>query len=219
MSLVAHELRTPITLIRGFSQLLSQSIKDSEDPETLRRLRIIDRRSEQLSRLITELLDVTRMEIADFTIQPRPLEYRSLVATVCQDLADVRASRKVDIRGPDSVMVCGDADRLQQVLINLIDNAFTHGPPTTSVRVILRREGNMLVTRVHDDGPPIPMEERERIFERFYQVGDRHTGLHRGMGLGLYISRRIVEAHEGRIWVEEDEHTTFAFSLPLAKAT
>jgi PAS domain S-box-containing protein len=217
VSLVAHELRTPITLIRGFSQLLGQSLQDSGDPETLRRLAIIDRRSEQLSRLITELLDVTRMEISDFKIQPAKLEYRGLVATVSQDMAALRPGRQVDVRGPEAVFVQGDSLRLQQVLINLIDNAFTHGPPATGVRIILRREEGNIVTRVFDEGPALPPAERERVFERFYQAGNGPTGSHSGIGLGLYISRRIVEAHGGQIWAEDSERSSFAFSLPMVE--
>lgn len=216
VSLIAHELRTPVTLIRGFSQLLLQSTSDS-DVETRRRLGIIDRRSEQLSRLISELLDVTRMEIGELAVHTDSLEYRSLVATVGQDMSALRPGRKLDIRGPENIMIRGDSVRLQQVLINLIDNAFTHGPESTSVEITMRREGDVLVTRVSDEGLALPLEERERIFDKFYQIGDGRSGLHRGIGLGLYISRQIVEAHDGRIWVDDDEHSTFAFSLPLFK--
>jgi PAS domain S-box-containing protein len=217
VSLMAHELRTPITLIRGFSQVLNQSLRSSASQETLYRLAVIDRRTAQLSRLITDLLDVTRMEVSAFSVQPEVVEYRELATTVAQEMAALKPGRHVDVHGPDEVFVRADPLRIHQVLINLIDNAFTHGPPATAVRVVLRRESGRVVTRVADDGPALPASERRRIFDRFYQAGDSQSGSHRGMGLGLYISRRIVEAHGGEIWVESGEKSSFAFSLPMVE--
>jgi len=111
-------------------------------------------------------------------------------------------------------VVRGDWQRLQQVLTNLIDNAVTHGPQGRDVAVSYEVTSGEVITRVHDEGVPIPLKDRERIFDRFHQGSQEDGRAHRGMGLGLYISRGIVEAHGGRIWVEDGPRNSFAFSLP-----
>jgi PAS domain S-box-containing protein len=219
LSLVAHELRTPVTLIRGFAQLLRHSLEGRGPAESDRWLSIIDRRSDQLARLINELLDVTRLEVGHFVMHPTPIEFHELVSTVSDDMVALRPDRRVEIVGPKRIVVRGDAPRLQQVLINLIDNAITHGPPHARVTIRLEVEEATVTTYIRDEGPPLPMAHRERIFERFYQLADPQFHLHRGIGLGLYISQRIVEAHGGQLWVHDDVTSCFAFTLPLSDAT
>jgi PAS domain S-box-containing protein len=215
LSLVAHELRTPITVIRGFTQVLRRSLQDTAAPETQHRLDIIDRQSAQLAALINELLDMSRLETGHFELRPSTMNYRHLVETVIEDLMALDPNRNVVVTGPEDLTINGDVERLRQVLINLIDNAIEHGPECTEVGVRLRVEGNTVKTTVSDKGPGVPQGERERVFERFYRSGSDTPG--RGIGLGLYISRRIVEAHGGRIWVADDDSSSFAFTLPFTQ--
>jgi two-component system phosphate regulon sensor histidine kinase PhoR len=216
LSLVAHELRTPITVIRGFTQVLRRSLQETATRETQHRLDIIDRQSAQLAALINELLDMSRLETGHFELRPRTMNYRHLIDTVVEDIMALDPHRNVVVHGPRDLTITGDSERLRQVLINLIDNAIQHGPEDTEVRVVLRVENNFVTTTVSDEGPGVPPSERERVFERFYRSASDTSG--RGIGLGLYISRRIVEAHGGRIWVAEDVPSTFAFTLPEAQS-
>jgi len=216
LSLVAHELRTPITVIRGFTQVLRRSLQDTATAETRHRLDIIDRQSAQLAALINELLDMSRLETGHFELRPGAMNYRHLVDTVIEDIMALDPHRNVFVKGPEDLNITGDSERLRQVLINLIDNAIQHGPEGTAVRVDLRVEGNIVKTTVSDEGPGVPESERERVFERFYRSGSEAGG--RGIGLGLYISRRIVEAHGGRIWVTADAPNSFAFTLPCGQS-
>ena len=114
---------------------------------------------------------------------------------------------------PSSISIVGDAIRLRQVLVNLIDNAFKYGPPGTEVTITVEDERTSVATFVCDEGPPLPLPERERIFDRFYRVPFSPEARAGGLGIGLYISRGIVEAHGGRIWVADEDHSSFAFSL------
>jgi PAS domain S-box-containing protein len=212
LSLVAHELRTPITVIRGFTQVLRRSLQETATPETRHRLDIIDRQSAQLAALINELLDMSRLETGHFELRPAAVNYRHLVDTVIEDIMALDPARRIIQNGPTDLCITADSERLRQVLINLIDNAIEHGPEGTAVTVELDDDGDVITTMVRDEGPGVHAADRERVFERFYRSGPDSTG--RGIGLGLYISRRIVEAHGGRIWVTDDEHSCFAFTLP-----
>jgi signal transduction histidine kinase len=112
------------------------------------------------------------------------------------------------------VQAIGNPDRLRQVLVNLIDNAAKHGPPDSAIRVTVEQKGNEVETFVCDEGPGLPPEEAERIFGPYYQVRQGGRQQAKGLGLGLYVSRQIVEEHGGRIWLDTTDHTSFCFTIP-----
>jgi Na+/proline symporter/nitrogen-specific signal transduction histidine kinase len=223
MSSVTHELRTPLTSIRAFAELLRDDPKmHLADRE--RFLSIIVSETERLARLINQTLDLAKIESGNADWHGTRLDLKevieqSLMAT-SQLFNEKRARIELDL--PDGLpLILADRDRLIQVMLNLLSNAVKFLPPDTGrVKVGLCARADALEVSVADNGPGIRTEDHQIIFEKFRQVGDAMTDKPAGTGLGLPISRRIVEHFGGRLWVESvpGEGATFRFSLPLALA-
>jgi two-component system, OmpR family, phosphate regulon sensor histidine kinase PhoR len=217
---VSHELRTPLSLIKGFVETLLDGAKD--DPAVATRfLKNIEKHTNRLAYLIEDLLTISRLESRQVTLNLQNVEVSALADKVIEDL-EARAAEKharVENRLPPGVMARADADRLQQVLFNLIENAIKYGKSDGLVVVAGRaREDDKIEISVQDDGQGIPIESRERVFERFYRVDrarSRETG---GTGLGLSIVKHMVQAHGGDVWVNSElgRGATFYFTLPKA---
>jgi signal transduction histidine kinase len=233
-SVAAHELKTPVTSLRGHAQLILRRLDRDTSPvhggplaglsadgqAALDRLhaslRVIDAQAVKLTRLIERLLDATRLESGRLILDPQRADLRQLardVAQAIQPTAD-RHTLVVDARAP--VVATVDALRLEQVLINLIENAVKFSPAGGEVHVVVAPAGADAATiAVRDHGVGIPVERRAHIFDRFFQAhGEGHLG---GVGLGLYVSKQIVELHGGTIAAEfpEDGGTRFVVTLPL----
>jgi signal transduction histidine kinase len=215
---VSHELRTPLTSVVAYSEMLLTY--DDAPPEEQREfLRIIHTESVRLTRLVGDVLDITKIESGDFSLEREPIDVAELIETVGRAYRAVVEQQGLTLEmvvDPDLPVVVGDHDRLQQVLTNLLANAakFTrHG----TLRVSAERAGDELRIAVADTGIGIPPEHHERIFEKFHQVGDVMTEKPTGSGLGLAICRELVQAHGGRIWVESTPGvgSTFTVALPI----
>ncbi|MCH8919189.1 MAG: hypothetical protein IIA23_00575 [Chloroflexi bacterium] len=219
VSTASHELRTPLHSIRGFTRLLLDG--NVPDLETQREfLTIIDEQSEALSELVNNLLDVARIEAGRMEMRKEPLSLDDLVGKTIARFGPTAEERAITIETdlpPDLPAVEGDIERLGQVLANLVGNAvkFSEGGGTVTVRA--RTEGPELVVSVQDHGIGIPQEALPRLFERFYQANSSSTRSRGGTGLGLYISKQIVEAHQGWIRVESavGQGSTFSFAIPI----
>jgi signal transduction histidine kinase len=214
---VSHELRTPLTSIRSFSELLLAF----DDPSVRQEfLQIINSESERLTRLVNDVLDVTKIESGYMDWHLQPLDLPVLLAESVRvfDATVVEAGLEfvLDIE-PDLPPVDADGDRVQQVVSNLINNAlkFTaQGTITLHAGVV----GAEVCVSVRDTGIGISAADQERIFEKFQQVGEVLTDKPRGTGLGLPISREIITHHRGRLWVESvlGQGSTFSFTLPIS---
>ncbi len=218
---VSHELRTPLTSIKGFAETLLEGAL--EEPAVARRfLEIIDKETERLSRLIDELLNLSKLENQKTVPNWQPLNMAALIERVV-DIFQPRASEKnqniyVDL--PDDLPeVQGDPDMLSQVLINLIDNAVSYTQCGGEIRITASVKGGEMKVDVSDNGIGIPPESLPRIFERFYRVDKARSREHGGTGLGLSIVKHIVDAHGGSVQVESKVGvgSTFSFVLPLKK--
>jgi K+-sensing histidine kinase KdpD len=220
LSIAAHELKTPITSVGGGAQLLLRRLR--RGPLGLDRIEAglaeIDVQSQRLTRLVEQLLDLTRLESGRLALEPREMDLAAFVADAVAARVERHPDQPVTVTAPEPVLVAGDDLRLEQVLANLLGNAVKFSPPGAPVEVAVRRGGGQAVVSVRDRGPGIPAEHRERVFERFYQVDhNRHYG---GMGIGLYVSREIVALHGGTIAVEDptDGGASLVVRLPLAGA-
>lgn len=216
---VSHELRTPVTAITGFAETLLEGT--DEDPETSRRfIGFIVQEAQRLNRLVEDLLELVRFEERQVSLVRREVN----LAEVLREAADRfrpaagRMGLAMELALPvRPVYAYLDADRVEQVVVNLVDNAFKYTPAGGSVSLGLeRREDGALVISVRDTGQGMPKDEVEMIFERFYRLDkgrSRRTG---GTGLGLAIVRQIVEAHGGRVWAESEpgKGSTFFVALP-----
>jgi two-component system phosphate regulon sensor histidine kinase PhoR len=217
---VSHELRTPLSLIKGFVETLLDGA--SNDPQLANRfLRTIEKHTDRLTYLIEDLLTISRLESGQIVMNLHPVELREEAAHVLEDLQARAAEKNVVLQNslPAGLAANADADRLQQVLFNLVENAIKYGRAEGCVMVGGQSVADgKLELWVKDDGPGIPPEAKDRVFERFYRADrarSRETG---GTGLGLAIVKHIVQAHGGEVWVRSEvgEGATFFFTLPQA---
>lgn len=218
---VSHELRTPLSSIRAFSELL---LSYEEDKATQREfLEIINSESERLTRLVNDVLDITKIEAGHIDWQMQTVDLSLLLGECARTYGPLIAERQLTFKQeiePALPAIFGDRDRLQQVVSNLLNNAmkFTqHGQITLSARV----ERELIEVSVRDTGIGIPTHDLERIFEKFQQVGDTLTDKPRGTGLGLTICRDIVTHHGGTLWVTSElgVGSIFSFSIPAQQAS
>ncbi|HEY8599581.1 MAG TPA: CheR family methyltransferase [Thermomicrobiales bacterium] len=218
LSLASHELRTPLTSLRGYLQMLQRQKRTGEPNERVERytanaLGQVDR----LDRLVNDLVDVVRLQHAKYTLDRRPLDLAVLAEHVVET-AQALTAQPIHLTRPDApVLIQADAGRIEQVLLNLLNNAVTHAPDSPQILVAVRQIDRVAEVRVQDTGPGIPPEALATIFSRFQQVtgGDRQAS--RGLGLGLFISRELVIAHGGTLNVESavGQGSTFILRLPL----
>lgn len=210
VAMVSHELRTPLTSIRAFAEILRDN-RSLPDEKREHFLDVVVRESQRLSRLIEEILDLARLESGRLTLTPTRLDLVALARHSVEAVQRLQEERGVDLEleiVPEAAWIIGDADRLEQVIINLLDNAGKFADDQTPrVRLRLARHKHHYRLAVEDNGPGIAEGERERVFEKFHQIQHRESGeargRPRGSGLGLPISRGIVAHLSGRLWVEQ----------------
>lgn len=214
---VSHELRTPLSLIKGYAETLLDGARDN--PEVAAKfLHTIDRNAERLKLLIEDLLTISELESGRIQLNLQSVSLRPLVEKVLGDYK-ARASTKNTQLGNETpdVRVRVDADRLEQVLGNLIENAIKYGRNEGSIVVKARPAANgQMEIVVEDDGPGIPPESLERVFERFYRVDKARSREQGGTGLGLSIVKHIVQSHGGKVWAssEPGRGARFFFTVP-----
>ncbi|MCL5996660.1 MAG: ATP-binding protein [Chloroflexi bacterium] len=220
---VSHELRTPLNLILGFSEMLYLSPEvygDMRWPPTLRRdVYQIYRSSRHLLEMIDDILDLSRYDLAEFTLNKEPTKIEPLLQNAVEITAGLFRDRPVNLElvvEPNLPALNLDRTRIRQVVLNLLSNA-RHFTEHGTVRVQAHQSNGDVIVSVSDTGPGIPADKLSHIFEEFYQVDGSLRRNHHGAGLGLAISKHFVQAHEGRIWVESEEGhgSTFYFSLPI----
>ncbi|MGH2428986.1 MAG: GAF domain-containing sensor histidine kinase [Candidatus Limnocylindria bacterium] len=226
LSIVSHELRTPLTSIQGYSQLLESRLRTESGTNTkeLSHLRVIRTQVGRMRRLVDDLLDVSRIDRrGGVSIEPVDFDLAEALRDAVARLRRENRERRVELDAPEAIPVHADRDRIDQVLVNLLENAVKYSPDGGQVTVNAEAVARSVEVRVADEGVGIPREHLDHVFERFYQAND-HAGRRRfgGLGLGLYISRAIVDAHGGRIWASPNERagrgTVFAFRIPRIAA-
>jgi signal transduction histidine kinase len=223
LSIASHELKTPITTIRLQTQMKTRLIKrgdlSSLTPErTTKFIEIIDKQSQRISRLVDDMLDITRIENGRLTIKPDLFDLNSVVAQVLEAFQGEFESKKITVEFHEDGQLMGywDQYRIEQVVVNLITNAIKYGS-SRPVSLKTFRENEMAVLTVKDQGLGISPQDKERIFDRFERAVS--GGNISGLGLGLFISRQIVELHDGALTVisEPDNGSEFKLELPLQK--
>jgi two-component system CheB/CheR fusion protein len=220
VAMAGHELRTPLTSLSGMVQLIARDLARAEADERLQRYAV--RAREQVDRLesqIDELMDVARLEHGTFRIAQDPVDLAALAARVVDTVEPMAGGREIRVTlepGSAPLVVGGDRRRLEQVLLNLLNNAIAHAPDTERIDIDLRRDGAEAAVAVRDFGPGIPPEALPAIFSRFYQADGPARRQH-GLGLGLFIAREIVDAHGGTLDASSvfGEGATFTLRLPL----
>jgi Na+/proline symporter/nitrogen-specific signal transduction histidine kinase len=221
VSTVSHELRTPLTSIRAFSEILHDN-PDLDPAERARFLLIVIKETERLTRLINQMLDLSRFESGNAQWNESFVDMRSVIEDTIATTSRLFEERGVllEARLPERVRhVLADRDRMVQVIVNLLSNAVKFIEPTSGrVDIVLAEHGESLRVDVRDNGVGIRAEDLDLIFDKFRQAGDPLSGKPQGSGLGLHISRRIIEHFGGRMWVTSSpgEGACFSFTLPTA---
>ncbi len=215
---VTHDLRTPLTSIQGFSQAIIDGVA-SNPSAAQRAAQIIYDEAGRLNRMVQELLDLARVEAGRLTMRRHVVNLTELLSSMGERLTPRAGEKSLSLRAeiPQLPNVAGDGDRLVQVYTNLIDNAIKHTPPGGKILLRATPKDAGVLVQVRDTGEGIPAADLPHVFDRFYQVDkSRQRSQREGAGLGLTITRGIIEAHGGRIWVESQEGagTTFSTWLP-----
>lgn len=214
LAAVSHDLRTPLASIRiAATGLLKDDLHSDEDARR-ELLEMIDAEAARLARLVTNLLDLSRIEAGVLKPDREWRDLQEVIARAVDDMHDRLRAHRITLEIPDDLpLVPLDFTQIEDVLVNLLDNATRHSPEGSAIRISAHHGQREIVVQVENQGPPIPVQAADQVFDRFYRAQrDR-----RGLGLGLTISKGLVEAHGGRIWVERpgEPGARFAFSLPL----
>ncbi|MBI4788338.1 MAG: PAS domain S-box protein [Chloroflexi bacterium] len=219
VSMVSHELRTPLTSIRGALGLIAGGVMGEIPAQAKELIAIANQDCERLVRLVNDILDIQKLECGKMVFDFRPLDLGALVAAALEanrGYAEQYGVRFVLTEKLDRVLVNGDRDRLLQVMANLLSNAAKFSPRHSMVTISLSGPGAMVRVAVSDCGPGIPVEFRARIFQKFAQADSSESRQKGGSGLGLSISKELIEKHGGQLgfYSETDRGTTFYFDLP-----
>jgi signal transduction histidine kinase/PAS domain-containing protein len=236
LAIASHEIKTPLTTVKASAQLIKRRLPrgdEAVDAEELadllatvrRELPRIDRQSQRLTRLVQDLLDASRARARSLALRPVACDLVALVDECVRDQRGMEVEQRIVWTPPavQPLTVDADPDRVAQVVTNYLSNALKYSPPEQPVTIAVQRDDHSVIVRVSDRGPGLPAAERERVWDRFYQVQGISVlaGSGVGLGLGLFICRSIVEGHGGSVGVESEpgQGSTFWFSLPLAHST
>nr|MBP8917050.1 PAS domain S-box protein [Chitinophagales bacterium] len=222
IKMVSHELKTPVTSIKGYVQILLMMLEqqnESQNSELFKTSLIrIEKQVLKLTRLITEMLDLSRLEDSKLELQKEIFEINSLVAETIDDIHYTNSNHDINLHQDFHGFVEGDRDRIGQVLINFIANAIKYSPENKAIDVrIEEADHNFIAVSINDFGIGIEEKDHEKIFDRFYRVGGKNEQTYPGFGIGLFIAKSIIERHQGFITVvsKKDEGAKFTFYLPL----
>ncbi len=218
LSTVSHELRTPVTSIKGLVQLTIRRLRrDGSAERAMEGLELIEEQVNRLVSLVDDLLDVNRIDSRRLELHLDRLDLCALVRLATQRLQTTTERHQLRVQESDAPLwIIGDAHRLEQVLDNLLSNAIKYSPAGGDVEIAVRAEGEEAVVTVRDHGIGIPETDRAVLFERFGRAGNVAAHGISGFGLGLFISREIMQRHHGRLWLAASDETgsTFALALP-----
>jgi PAS domain S-box-containing protein len=217
LALISHELRTPLASIKGFATtLLAPDVQwDKSSQEEY--IEIINQESDRLTELVEQLLDISRLQAGALRTDQKPQSLGAMVEAAKTRLHTITRDHRLVLNIPaDLPPVLADEQRVAQVLVNLVDNAAKYSPPQTRIEVAAHQVDGAVQVDVSDEGEGIPTQDRGAVFEAFRQI--HHRLAQKGAGLGLAISKGLVEAHGGRIWIQDGAApgTTVSFTLPIA---
>lgn len=223
---VSHELRTPMTAIKGYVDILTMGAAGALNENQMHFLEVVRNNIERLNTLVSDLLDISRIEAGRITLNPQAVDLHSIAEDVVADVLH-RSQREnkpmaLSLDAPKALpAVIGDSDRVRQILGNLVNNAFNYTPHNGTIRVNIHTENGEVQVDVQDNGVGIAPEDQARIFDRFFRGENPLVLSTPGTGLGLPIVRQLVEMHNGRIWMTSTgvpgDGSTFSFTLPIQK--
>ena len=216
LRMVSHDLRSPLAVVQSWAQLADR-MAEHPDKVRLGATKIIQA-AKRMNAMIRDLVDASRLEAGQLRMHRQEVNLSDFVSNLLEQYKEVLEVQRIKVEAPESLPpVLADPDRLERILTNLLTNALRYSPAPAEVTVSFRPGPDEITIYIRDRGPGIPPEQQEHLFERFYR-GKASPEREEGLGLGLYITRRLVEAHGGKIWVENepDLGSRFSFTLPVA---
>ncbi|MBH1960518.1 MAG: PAS domain-containing sensor histidine kinase [Flavobacteriia bacterium] len=218
LGIASHELKTPLTSLKLYAQVLERMLKKTGDEKNAQFAKKMDLQVIKLTSLIGDLLDVTKINSGKIHLNQDVFHFEKLVLETVEEL-QMSTMHKIEIKSEHVGMVFADRERISQVITNLISNAIKYSPEADKIVIDVTGNENETVFTVHDFGIGMPEEKKDRVFEQYYRVSGDEQSTFPGLGLGLYIAAQIVERSHGKIWVNSvlGKGSTFSFSLPLVK--
>lgn len=218
ISTVSHELRTPLTSIRGFSQTMLASWDKLDDESKKKFLNIIVEQSNRLINLVENMLSVTKLQNSKENLIYKEIQVKPVIEMISSIVKNQYKDKKINIEIPNTTpAILADKDKFQQIMTNLIENAAKYGDDNTTITVKANINKDMVSIKVTNQGIEIPKEDYEKIFTKFSRIDNPLTRKVQGSGLGLYITKNLVEKMQGQISVQSENHkTTFEVNLPAA---
>lgn len=216
LSIASHELKTPMTSIKGYIQLLERSL-DKNDPETVKvRLNKVQNQIEKLNLLIADLLDISKIESGKLKLNKQYFSFNDLLDHIIEIMQQSSPHIKILKKGNFELNLFADEMRIEQVIINFVTNAIKYGPDGEEIHLITEIRGNDLYFSVKDFGIGMSEEHIQKIFDKFYRIEETSTRF-QGLGIGLYICQEIIERHQGKIGATSipDQGSEFYFQIPL----
>ncbi|NQX41859.1 Signal transduction histidine kinase [Pedobacter steynii] len=216
ISIASHELKTPLTSVKGYVQLLERSIDKGDVPTLKKHLLKAQIQLEKLNELITDLLDISKIESGKLKFNKQPFMMDALLDSVTDIIHQSNPEFKIIKTGTAKREICADEMRIEQVIINFLTNAIKYSPGTSEIHIKVEERGEHIYVGVKDFGIGINADQQKNVFEKFYRVEE--TAIHfQGLGIGLYISAEIIRRHNGEVGVQSipGEGSEFYFSIPL----
>ena len=216
---VTHELKTPLTTLSAFIQLLQGYHTKTGDKKSQFLLAKVTGQLDRLNNLLNSFSQVYKAQTGMLQLHKERVDLYELVRETVEMFQYTTSTHIIGIEGNVTKPISVDKERIRQVLINLLINAIKYSPNTDTIAVQFKEETKYLIVSVQDFGPGIPQAAQAKIFDRFYRIKDNQNYNVKGLGLGLYIASEIVKAHKGKLWVEsaQGKGATFSFSLPIKK--
>lgn len=223
LGVVAHELRGPLALLKGFSEVILEDLPNLGQPDIAKYLKSVHSTAVRLFTLLNELLDVTSIDLGQISLVLEAIDLRELIDTQLTGYAHLARKKNITFKKqlPAEALLCQcDALRVAQVISNFIDNAIKYSEPDSAIEVVAERQGSAIWVGVADYGPGIKPDEVDQLFKNFGKASSRPTGGEKSTGLGLAICKKIIEAHHGEIGVKtgSPQGAVFWFSLPAQPA-
>jgi PAS domain S-box-containing protein len=215
ISIASHELKTPVTSLKAYTQILQSTFADEKIPGAAEMLAKMDRQIDKLTLLIVEMLDVTKIDKGELIYDDEKFDFNEMVKEVAEEMQRITKSHQIVLNLSDCDPIKGDRNRIGQVLVNFISNAIKYSPGGDKITISTSCADNKVKLSVKDEGIGIPDDDQPGIFKRFFRVSAKNSYTFPGMGLGLYISSEIIKRHHGRIFFEskEGEGSVFSFEI------
>lgn len=217
IAIASHELKTPLTSIKTFAQLLGRHLEAVKDQDSLAYVTRMNSQIDRLANLVKELLDISLLDSGKLGLRKEKFDFDGFMKETIKSLQLLSDGHKIFFKGQTKANYKGDRDRIEQVLTNLVINGIKYSPKSDKIVVSCSREKSAIKVAVKDFGMGIPKKEQKHIFERFFRVDGPELETFSGLGLGLYISAEIIRKAGGEIWVDSEvgKGATFSFTLPI----